>query len=39
MGVQFTAQLGDEAMLLRLAGQLEQAMPWGQRWADLSPNS
>ena len=38
MGVQFTAQLGGEAMLLRLAGQLEQAMPWGLRWADLSPN-
>ncbi|MCK0518849.1 amidase [Williamsia sp. DF01-3] len=39
MGVQFTAQLGGEAMLLRLAGHLEQAMPWGQRWADLSPTA
>ena len=31
MGVQFTAGLGGEAMLLRLAGQLEQALPWSGR--------
>ncbi|MDV8000178.1 amidase [Rhodococcus sp. IEGM 1408] len=31
MGVHFTAQLGGETMLLRLAGQLEQALPWSDR--------
>jgi amidase len=33
MGMLFTARIGDEATLLRLAAQLEQAMPWRDRVA------
>jgi len=33
MGMLFTAAIGDEATLFRLAAQLEQAMPWGCRIA------
>jgi len=29
--VQLAARYGDEAMLLRIAAQLEQLMPWHQR--------
>ncbi len=31
IGLQFVARYGDEATLFRLAGQLEQALPWANR--------
>jgi amidase len=31
IGVHFVGRYGDEATLFRLAGQLEQAQPWGER--------
>ncbi len=31
IGMQFVARLGDDAMLFRLAGQLERAQPWFER--------
>ena len=36
MGMLFTARIGDEATLFRLAAQLEQAMPWRDR---IAPNA
>ena len=31
IGMQFVGRYGDEATLFRLAGQLEQALPWHER--------
>ena len=33
IGMQFVAPFGDDAVLLRLAAQLEQAQPWFDRRA------
>jgi amidase len=35
VGVMFTARYGDEATLLRLGAQLEQATPWARRKPEL----
>lgn len=39
IGSQFAGRFGDEATLFRLAGQLENAAPWGQRTPTLPTRS
>lgn len=36
LGVQFSAPMGEEALLLQLSGQLEQALPWRDRKPPVS---
>jgi amidase len=36
LGVQFIGRMGDEALLLQLATQLEQAQPWFERLAPMA---
>ena len=35
IGMQLMGRFGDESTLFRLAGQLESAKPWHDRWPDL----
>ncbi len=35
VGVQFTAAIGEDALLFSLAGQLERTMPWDKRIPDM----
>ncbi len=36
IGMHFQARFGEEALLLRMAAQLEQARPWAERWPGTS---
>ena len=36
VGVQFAAAPWDEATLIRLGSQIEEAAPWIDRWPDLA---
>jgi Asp-tRNA(Asn)/Glu-tRNA(Gln) amidotransferase A subunit family amidase len=36
IGMHFVGRFGDEATLVRLAGQLERAQPWVDRVSDLA---
>ncbi|MFP5355991.1 MAG: amidase [Gemmatimonadota bacterium] len=36
IGVQLAARLGDDATLFRVAGQLERARPWQDRWPGVA---
>ena len=35
LGVQFTARIGGEMTLLKLAAELEKASPWGKRYSSI----
>jgi amidase len=35
IGLQFAAKMGDEATIFRLAAQIEQALPWKNKWPSL----
>ena len=39
IGAHFMGPFGGEAMLFRLAAQLEEARPWAELWPPLSPLS
>jgi Asp-tRNA(Asn)/Glu-tRNA(Gln) amidotransferase A subunit family amidase len=36
LGMHFVGRYGDEATLYRLAGQLEAAQPWRDRWPAMA---